>query len=61
MHDLCVPQVPRGATLAGVTIGAGLIQDPNGDPNIAQKFNLPRPDRHTRQSDRRGRSFRALQ
>jgi hypothetical protein len=21
-----------------VTIGAGLIQDPNGDPNLAQKF-----------------------
>lgn len=38
MHDLCLPRVPRGAKLAGVTIGAGLIQDPNGDPNSAQKF-----------------------
>ena len=32
MHDLCLPKLPRGATLRGVTIGAGLIQDPNGDP-----------------------------
>jgi hypothetical protein len=38
MHDLCLPQPPRGAKLAGVTIGGGLIQDPNGDPNAAQKF-----------------------
>ena len=41
MHDLCLPP-PRGATLAGVTIGGGLIQDPNGDPNTAQKFRAPR-------------------
>jgi hypothetical protein len=26
-----------------VTIGGGLIQDPNGDPNVAQKFRAPRP------------------
>ncbi len=38
MHDLCLPRPPRGARLTGVTIGAGLIQDPNGDPNAAQKF-----------------------
>jgi hypothetical protein len=38
MHDLCLPQPPRGATLTRVTIGAGLIQDPNGDPNAAQRF-----------------------
>lgn len=38
MHDLCLPQIPRGAKLTGVTIGAGLIQDPNGDPNAEQKF-----------------------
>jgi hypothetical protein len=38
MHDLCLPEVPRGAKLAGVTIGAGLIQDPDGDPNQAQHF-----------------------
>jgi hypothetical protein len=38
MHDLCLPRPPRGATLNGVTIGGGLIQDPNGDPNVAQKF-----------------------
>ena len=37
MHDLCLPRPPRGAKLTGVTIGGGLIQDPNGDPNVAQK------------------------
>jgi hypothetical protein len=44
MHDLCLPRPPRGARLTGVTIGSGLIQDPNGDPNVAQKFRAPRPD-----------------
>jgi hypothetical protein len=43
MHDLCLPRPPRGAKLTGVTIGGGLIQDPNGDPNVAQKFIAPRP------------------
>jgi hypothetical protein len=38
MHDLCLPKVPRRARLTGVTIAADLIQDPNGDPNLAQKF-----------------------
>jgi hypothetical protein len=38
MHDLCLPRPPRGAELTRVTIGAGLIQDPNGDPNAAQRF-----------------------
>jgi hypothetical protein len=38
MHDLCLPHPPRGAQLTGVTIGANLIQDPNGDPNAAQRF-----------------------
>jgi hypothetical protein len=38
MHDLCLPKIPRGAKLTGVTIAADLIQDPNGDPNAAQKF-----------------------
>jgi hypothetical protein len=42
MHDLCLPQPPRGATLAGITIGAGLIQDPDGDPNEAQDFAVAR-------------------
>jgi hypothetical protein len=40
MHDLCLPGVPRGARLAGVTIGADLIQDPDGDPNLAQRFKV---------------------
>ncbi len=39
MHDLCLPKVPREAKLTKVTIAADLIQDPNGDPNLAQKFN----------------------
>lgn len=41
MHDLCLPRPPRGAVLAAVTIGANLIQDPNGDPNEAQRFRSP--------------------
>jgi hypothetical protein len=41
MHDLCLPRLPRGAKLTGVTIGGGLIQDPNGDPNAAQNFRAP--------------------
>jgi hypothetical protein len=43
MHDLCLPRIPRDAELAGVTIGGGLIQDPNGDANVRQEFRLPRP------------------
>jgi hypothetical protein len=42
MHDLCLPRPPRGAKLARVRIGAGLIQDPDGDPNAAQRFAVPR-------------------
>lgn len=42
MHDLCLPPSPRGATLEGVRIGGELIQDPNGDPNLAQTFRAPR-------------------
>jgi hypothetical protein len=45
MHDLCLPRPPHGATLSGVTIAAGLIQDPNGDPNLAQRFSVPQPGR----------------
>jgi hypothetical protein len=40
MQDLCLPKIPRGAKLAGVTIAAGLIQDPDGDPNEAQNFRV---------------------
>ena len=50
MHDLCLPQIPRRATLTGVRIGAGLIQDPNGDPNVAQRFTLAPLGGHTRPS-----------
>jgi hypothetical protein len=38
MHDLCLPDPPRGAHLSGIAIAASLIQDPNGDPNLAQQF-----------------------
>jgi hypothetical protein len=40
MHDLCLRRLPHGAKLTGVTIGGELIQDPNGDPNAAQKFKV---------------------
>ena len=42
MHDLCLSRPPRGARLVGVKIGADLIQDPNGDPNLAQEFRAVR-------------------
>jgi hypothetical protein len=42
MHDLCLAKVPHGAKLAGIKIAADLIQDPNGDPNLAQNFRLKR-------------------
>jgi hypothetical protein len=44
MHDLCLATLPRGAKFTGVRIGGGLIQDPNGDSNLAQKFRVNRPD-----------------
>ena len=40
MHDLCLPEVPHGAKLSAITIGADLIRDPNGDPNEAQDFKV---------------------
>jgi hypothetical protein len=43
MHDLCLPRLPRSAKLTGVTIAADLIQDPNGDPNPAQRFRVIPP------------------
>lgn len=43
MHDLCLPTPPRGARLIRVGIGGALIQDPNGDPNVTQRFRLARP------------------
>ncbi len=38
MHDLCLPKVPAGAVLTQVRVGANLLQDPNGDPNLVQHF-----------------------
>lgn len=43
MHDLCLPRAPRDAKLTRVRIGGALIQDPNGDPNVAQTFRHRRP------------------
>ncbi len=40
MHDLCLAAVPKGAVLTRVTLGANLLQDPNGDPNAAQRFSV---------------------
>jgi len=42
MHDLCLSHPPREASLSGVTIAPNLIEDPNGDPNLAQKFRVPK-------------------
>ena len=41
MHDLCLPPVPARARLIGVDVGPGIVEDPNGDPNVAQDFRLP--------------------
>jgi hypothetical protein len=40
MQDLCLSDVPRGAVLSQVTIGANVLQDPNGDPNATQRFRV---------------------
>lgn len=40
MHDLCLPKVPVGARLTEVRIGANFLQDPNGDPNLVQRFTV---------------------
>lgn len=40
MHDLCLSGVPKKATLKRIKIGSKLIQDPNGDPNKAQNFQV---------------------
>lgn len=40
MQDLCLTGVPRGAVLTQVTLGANLLQDPNGDPNAAQRYRV---------------------
>jgi hypothetical protein len=42
MHDLCLSRPPAGSRLTALTIAADLIQDPNGDPNLAQTFRVPR-------------------
>lgn len=40
MHDLCLPEIPKNATLRSVGLPANLVQDPNGDPNHTQSFKL---------------------
>jgi hypothetical protein len=46
--DLCLPRRARDARLTGVTIAGGLMQDPDGNPNVAQNFQVPRSDGPTR-------------
>lgn len=43
MHDLCLPKVPAGAVLKEIRIGANFLQDPNGDPNLVQRFKVQSP------------------
>lgn len=40
MHDLCLPKVPAGAVLKEIRIGGNFLQDPNGDPNLVQRFKV---------------------
>jgi len=40
MHDLCLPTLPKGAKLIEIRIGASMLEDPNGDPNLEQHFKL---------------------
>lgn len=43
MHDLCLPKVPARAVLNEIRIGGNFLQDPNGDPNLVQRFKTPNP------------------
>jgi hypothetical protein len=38
MHDLCLATLPTHARLTAIRVGSALLQDPNGDPNLAQRF-----------------------
>ena len=40
MHDLCMPAMPVNAKLLSISFGEGLVQDPNGDPNLSQRFQV---------------------
>jgi len=40
MHDLCLPKVPARAVLSEIRIGGNFLQDPNGDPNLVQRFTV---------------------
>jgi len=40
MHDLCLKTVPHGARFSAIRFGANLIRDPNGDPNLLQRFRV---------------------
>lgn len=43
VHDLCLPKVPARAVLNEIRIGGNFLQDPNGDPNLVQRFKTPNP------------------
>ena len=40
MHDLCMPEMPLNAKLLSISLGGRLVQDPNGDPNLSQRFQV---------------------
>ncbi|MEN9768366.1 MAG: hypothetical protein RLZZ32_2326 [Cyanobacteriota bacterium] len=40
MHDLSFPAIPSGAKLKRISLPRRLVEDPNGDPNPAQRFRL---------------------
>ncbi len=40
MHDLSFPAIPLGAKLRTISLPRRLVEDPNGDPNPAQRFRL---------------------
>jgi hypothetical protein len=40
MHDLSFPAIPLGARLRSISLPRRLVEDPNGDPNPAQRFKI---------------------
>ena len=38
MHDLSFSEIPAEAKLLSITLPGGYVEDPNGDPNLAQIF-----------------------
>ena len=40
MHDLSFPAIPSGAKLRSISLPRRLVEDPNGDPNPAQRLRI---------------------